>query len=123
MTTTRPRPPAMPRGRYWHVRAYLRAVGAIGLAAVFSHFVIAWKAVGTFRRATGFNPILYPERAAEMAGKYPVLTDAVGVPYIVSLDDYLVGVFSYEPILAVLVGGLVCTAIVEGRQQRRRATQ
>ncbi|WP_226012946.1 hypothetical protein [Halomicrobium salinisoli] len=123
MTGVRPRPPSMARGRYWHVRAYLRAVGAIALAAVFSHFVITWKAVVTFMRATGSNPIYYPQRAAELSAKYPVLTDAIGVPYVASLDDYLVRVLTYEPILAVLVGGLICTVIVENRQRRPKATR
>ncbi len=119
MKVAKPKPPTMARGRYWHVRAYLRAVGAIALAAVFSHFVIAWKSVGTFTRAAGFNAILYPERAAEMAAKYPVLTDAVGVPYAASLDDYLVRVLTYEPILAVLAVGLLCTLALEMCERRR----
>ncbi|WP_225334108.1 hypothetical protein [Halomicrobium urmianum] len=122
MAGATPRPRAIADGRNWHVRAYLRAVGAIGLVAAIAHFVIAANAVDTFTRATGFNPLLYPERAAEMAAKYPVLTDAVGIPYIASLDDYLVRVFSYEPILAVLVGGFVCTVVVEMRQRRRETS-
>lgn len=123
MTTAKPRPPTMARGPNWHIRAYVRAIGAITLAAVVSHFVIASNAVVTFTRATGFNPMLYPQRAAELSGKYPVLTDAVGVGYVASLDDYLLRVFSYEPIFAVLVAGLVCTVLAEKCQRNPEVTR
>lgn len=52
------------------------------------------------------------------------LIEAVGYdfyqPLVFALDEYLIARFTSKPILAVLVGGLVCTVALEARNWKER---
>lgn len=123
MTTTRPRPPAMTGGRYWHVRSYLRAVGRIGFLMLLTQQLFAVGAHIDFYRATGFVHIFYRDSAERLLEQHPLWAEAVYQGPIRSLPEILTSYLSYELILAVIVGGLVCTVALEIRERERRREQ
>lgn len=127
MTATTSRPPGTPRGRNWHVRAYLRAMSGV-LSAVTICFAVVyskWEVVyREWVEIVGVNiftsPMLRGSVEPELHDPFTFHPDA---PLPVAFLEFLVARLTSWPVLVLLVGGLVCTVIVEMRQRRREASR
>lgn len=120
MTIRSPRPPAIPHGRYWHVKAYLRALRMLAFGMVVSFSLYVWGAGRAIGHYIGANPIHNPDAVARTRERFPLLTDAYQTPVYETFYELFVRSLSYEPILVVLAGGLLCTAALEIIERRRR---
>lgn len=111
MTVARPRPPATPRGRYWHVKAYARMARSMLLTGVVSFAVYHYTVLTNPHRTLQLLP-----ESPGLQSMQPVIA-AIGYdfrqPLPGALVEYSVTWLSHEPITAILVAGLVCTVALE----------
>ncbi|WP_226012947.1 hypothetical protein [Halomicrobium salinisoli] len=123
MTATTSRPPATPRGRNWHVRAYQRAVSGVLFAVTICFAVVYrnWPMVyREWAEMVGVNiftsPMLGHPVEPALHGPFTFHPDA---PLPVAFLEFLVARLTFWPVLALLVGGLVCTVALEIRERER----
>lgn len=127
MTARTSRLPATPRGRNWHVRVYQRAISGvlfavtICFAVVYSTKDAVWR---EWAEMIGVNILTGPlYRGQAEPGLYDPFTFQPDAALPVAFLEFLVARLTSWPILALLVGGLVCTILVEKRQRRREASR
>ncbi|WP_226012944.1 hypothetical protein [Halomicrobium salinisoli] len=113
MRIIKSKPRATPRGRNRHVAAYRRLVVSLVLA-VPTIFVLGQLIDGPTSRWASYRGLRY----SGAAGVGRPTSNIIGcLPLHFEFVDYLVEVFTSAPIVAVLVGGLACTLIVEARKR------
>lgn len=129
MTGAAPQSPAMPRGRYWHVKACWRALKGLGVGMFVSFCIYVWWESQVWGHVAG--PFAYEHQILLHTDSEPLamvrepdllLPETWGQPGYETFYDLLVRTLSYEPILAVVVGMLCCTILLEQVERRRQET-
>lgn len=121
MTGAAPQSPAMPRGRYWHVKAYWRALKGLAFGMAIWVTLYHSSASRTIAFGFGLHPIHERETAMVMKDQFPLLLDAAYSPLYQTFYESFARILSSEPLQAILFGGLICTVVVEKRLRRREA--
>lgn len=139
MTAPKPRPPAMRRGRYWYVRAYVHALKGIVASVIASacyicsrgipvvglgydqqytyprsHHVRAEAFHDYFLSHPGFGP------RPDLSEAYPLLADMWRQPLYEAFPAFLGRTLTYEPIVAAIGGMLCCTVLLHQIEKWRR---
>lgn len=116
MKVVSPGPAATPEGRNRRLRAYVRVPAAILAASVVSFSLQYFHSLRLLRlRAWYIRAVPIPEWVHEAAGHY---TFGIADPMFPALSDHLASVFSYPPVLGVVVGGFVCVITLEVFERR-----
>lgn len=128
MAGVTPRPPATPRGRYWHVKAYWRALKMLG-AGLFVSFCIYfnWHRHAMVEVIRGNDRLIHliirhsdPEALAKVGETYPLLAQTYNQPIYETFHILLVRTLTYGPVVATIVGMFCCTVLLEFRERRRQ---
>lgn len=123
MTGAVPHSPAMPQGRYWHVKAYWRALKSLAVGLAIWATLYHASADNEIAFGFGLHPALERETVMTMKEQFPLLLDAAYSPLYQMLYDSFARSLASEPVQAILLGGLVCTVIVEAHLRRRETSR
>ncbi|WP_226012945.1 hypothetical protein [Halomicrobium salinisoli] len=107
----------MPRGRYWHVKALVRGVPALSAALFVSFYVLKTRWRYMVMRYFQQDPAIlrtYPSEFYLGFDGDPSTWLFHGFP------EFLIGRLTYEPFVALIVAGLLCTVAMEIRERERR---
>ncbi|WP_226021395.1 hypothetical protein [Halomicrobium salinisoli] len=124
------RPPATPRGRYWHVKAYCRALKMLGAGLFVSFWIyFYWHRHAMLEVIRGNDRLIHliirhsdPEALAKVGETYPLLAQTYNQPIYETFHVLLGRMLTYEPVLGAIVGLLCCTVLLELRERRRQGT-
>lgn len=110
-------PPATPRGRNRHVRAYVRVILTIAAGVVTMFPILFDRITYALYLHYRIRPSIYKTsgRGAEMENLIPF--DPIQ-PIYAAFYEYVSAVITSAPILAVFVGGFVLVIAIEVRKRR-----
>ncbi len=118
MRPTSPDVPPVPRGRNHYLKAYARLVRSL-LAALTLTFLLSLEAAHQT-----VEMIDLPAWAARKYGEVNVVSNWFGFdvagPLHYSYPEFMLSRLAYEPIVAVLAVGLLCSLALEARERRGR---